>query len=130
MWTWVAIDADTKLVPSWLVGERTNADAYTFLSDLKSRLKPRAAHYGRSQAAVHSNRSYNVLFKSKSGTEAQAQIEAFGDTWTWSQESESLFDSMVEGGAPIKVADALMAMRKPLFRTPGLRGSFTALPLI
>jgi IS1 family transposase len=39
VWTWVAIDADTKLVPSFLVGERTVADAYTFLSDLKSRLK-------------------------------------------------------------------------------------------
>ena len=26
VWTWVAIDADTKLVPSWLVGERTMAD--------------------------------------------------------------------------------------------------------
>src|SRR5438128_2454117 len=23
VWTWTAIDADTKLVPSWLVGERT-----------------------------------------------------------------------------------------------------------
>jgi IS1 family transposase len=39
VWTWTAIDADTKLVPSWLVGERTNRDAYTFLSDLKSRLQ-------------------------------------------------------------------------------------------
>jgi len=39
VWTWTAIDADTKLVPSWLVGERTMADCYTFLSDLKSRLK-------------------------------------------------------------------------------------------
>jgi len=39
VWTWVAIDADTKLVPSFLVGERTVADAYTFLSDVKSRLK-------------------------------------------------------------------------------------------
>ncbi|HUZ20126.1 MAG TPA: DDE-type integrase/transposase/recombinase [Acidimicrobiales bacterium] len=39
VWTWTAIDADTKLVPSWLVGERTMADAYTFLSDLKSRLR-------------------------------------------------------------------------------------------
>jgi IS1 family transposase len=39
VWTWTAIDADTKLVPSWLVGERTMRDAYTFLSDLKSRLK-------------------------------------------------------------------------------------------
>ena len=41
VWTWVAIDADTKLVPSWLVGERTTQDAYVFLSDLKSRLKGR-----------------------------------------------------------------------------------------
>ncbi len=39
VWTWVAIDVDTKLVPSWLVGERTMQDCYAFLSDLKSRLK-------------------------------------------------------------------------------------------
>jgi IS1 family transposase len=41
VWTWVAIDADSKLVPSWLVGERTSQDAYYFLSDLKSRVKGR-----------------------------------------------------------------------------------------
>jgi IS1 family transposase len=41
VWTWVAVDADSKLVPSWLVGERTNRDAYFFLSDLHSRLKSR-----------------------------------------------------------------------------------------
>src|ERR1035437_3546633 len=41
VWTWIAIDADTKLVPSWLVGERTNKDAYYFLKDLHSRLKNR-----------------------------------------------------------------------------------------
>ena len=28
MWTWVAIDADTKLVRSWLVDERTIQDCY------------------------------------------------------------------------------------------------------
>jgi IS1 family transposase len=39
VWTWVAIDSDTKLVPTWLVGERTLADAYTFIHDLGSRLK-------------------------------------------------------------------------------------------
>lgn len=38
MWTWTALCADTKLVPSWLVGERTTTDAYVFLSDLESRL--------------------------------------------------------------------------------------------
>ncbi|MEJ7743071.1 MAG: hypothetical protein WKF73_11250 [Nocardioidaceae bacterium] len=31
----------------------------------------------------NSNRNYSVLFKEKSGDEAQAQIEAFDDTWTW-----------------------------------------------
>ena len=41
VWTWTAIDADTKLVPSWLVGERTSRDAWYFLSDLHSRLRNR-----------------------------------------------------------------------------------------
>jgi len=41
VWTWVAIDSDTKLVPSWLVGERTLADAYAFIRDLSDRLKGR-----------------------------------------------------------------------------------------
>jgi IS1 family transposase len=40
VWTWTAIEAETKLVPSWLVGERTLEDCYTFLSDLRSRVKP------------------------------------------------------------------------------------------
>ena len=39
VWTWVAIDSDTKLVPTWLVGERTLVDAYTFINDLGARLK-------------------------------------------------------------------------------------------
>jgi IS1 family transposase len=41
VWTWVAIDADSKLVPTWLVGSRDSADCYTFLADLKTRLKNR-----------------------------------------------------------------------------------------
>jgi len=41
VWTWTAICADTKLVPSWLVGERTVDDAYVFMRDLKSRLSNR-----------------------------------------------------------------------------------------
>jgi IS1 family transposase len=41
VWTWVAIDADTKLVPSWLVGERNLSDCWTFLEDLKGRVAGR-----------------------------------------------------------------------------------------
>lgn len=40
-WTWVGIDADTKLVVSWFVGGRDADCAYTFMKDLKSRLKSR-----------------------------------------------------------------------------------------
>ena len=57
MWTWAAIDADTKLVPSWLVGERTNADAYAFLSDLKSRLK------GRVQLTTDGHKPYLTVIE-------------------------------------------------------------------
>lgn len=41
VWTFTAICADTKLVPSWLVGERTADDAEVFLTDLASRMADR-----------------------------------------------------------------------------------------
>jgi IS1 family transposase len=40
-WTFVAIDADTKLVPSYLVGKRTRANAEAFMQDLSERLTNR-----------------------------------------------------------------------------------------
>jgi IS1 family transposase len=40
-WTFVCIDADTKLVPSWFVGQRNADDAYTVLNDLRGRLATR-----------------------------------------------------------------------------------------
>lgn len=61
----------------------------------------------------NSNRSYNVLFKHKSGQESQAQIEAFDDTWTWSQESEHAYFDVLTHGAP-RVSDSIEAMRKLL----------------
>jgi len=41
VWTWVAIDADTKLVPCWHVGRRDANAANEFIGDLASRLKNR-----------------------------------------------------------------------------------------
>lgn len=41
VWTWVAIDADTKLVPCWHVGRRDANAANEFMNDLASRLKTR-----------------------------------------------------------------------------------------
>lgn len=41
MWAFVAIDADTKLVPTFLVGKRTRYNIESFLFDLASRLDSR-----------------------------------------------------------------------------------------
>ena len=40
-WTWTAIDADSKLIVSWLVGGRDSDYAMGFMDDLKSRLANR-----------------------------------------------------------------------------------------
>jgi IS1 family transposase len=40
-WTYVAIDADTKLVPAYLVGKRTAENTNIFVADLASRLSKR-----------------------------------------------------------------------------------------
>lgn len=41
VWTWTAIDADTKIVPCWHVGERNTAAAVEFVQDLAGRLANR-----------------------------------------------------------------------------------------
>ncbi len=40
-YTWVALDPDTKLVPSFMVGKRTRHDAAIFMADLANRLAGR-----------------------------------------------------------------------------------------
>ena len=40
-WTWTGLDADSKLIVSWLVGPRDAGSAFTFASDLKTRLANR-----------------------------------------------------------------------------------------
>jgi IS1 family transposase len=41
IWTWTAICADTKLIPTWFVGQRTAVDGFQFMMDLRTRLKYR-----------------------------------------------------------------------------------------
>ncbi len=41
VWTWVAIEADSKLVPSWRIGPRDAGTAYELMTDLADRLRNR-----------------------------------------------------------------------------------------
>lgn len=52
VWTWTALCADTKLVPSWLIGERTKYDAIAFMKDLEGRLA------GRVQLTTDGHKAY------------------------------------------------------------------------
>jgi IS1 family transposase len=41
IWTWTAIDAETKLVPCWVIGDRSAGSATEFIQDLAGRLANR-----------------------------------------------------------------------------------------
>ena len=41
VWTWTAICADTKLIPTWRIGDRTSATGVDFMDDLRKRLRER-----------------------------------------------------------------------------------------
>ena len=41
VWTWTAIDSETKLVPCWHVGDLSRRDAWVFMNDLAGRLSHR-----------------------------------------------------------------------------------------
>ncbi len=58
----------------------------------------------------NSNRNYNVIFAQNASSSDTAQIQAFGDTWRWTRETEDQYIYMLNGGVPNAVSDALRAM--------------------
>jgi len=58
----------------------------------------------------NSNATYNVLFKSLAGEKSTAQVEAFDDTWHWSDAAERAFDDAVHGRNS-DVSELLRALR-------------------
>ncbi len=71
VWTWVALDAETKLVPCWMVGPRDAAAATEFMQDLAGRLACRVqlttdghkAYLDAVEDAFGSDIDYAILIK-------------------------------------------------------------------
>jgi IS1 family transposase len=63
VWTWVGLDADSKLVVNWMVGRRDAQSAYPFMHDLASRLSNRV------QLTVDGLHAYLVATDAAFGTE-------------------------------------------------------------
>jgi len=63
VWTWTAIDADTKLIPSWMVGDRSSDTAKIFVCDLSKRLANRV------QVTTDGHRAYLDAIKAGFGNQ-------------------------------------------------------------
>ncbi|TAJ96850.1 MAG: IS1 family transposase, partial [Candidatus Manganitrophaceae bacterium] len=63
VWTWTAIDAQTKLVPCWLVGGRSPQYAMKFMDDLASRMA------NRIQLTTDGHRAYLTAVEGAFGAE-------------------------------------------------------------
>ncbi len=59
----------------------------------------------------NSSRNYNVLFKDEHGTESEAQITAFEDTWHWNQLAEQTYHELLTEG-PDSVSRMIAALRE------------------
>ncbi len=58
----------------------------------------------------NSSRNYNVLFKDEHGTESEAQITAFEDTWHWNLAAEQTYTELLTE-APDHVAKMIESLR-------------------
>jgi len=58
----------------------------------------------------NSNAGYNVLFKAPAGQKSEAQIEAFEDTWHWTESAARAYDDVIHSRHPA-AATMLKAMR-------------------
>lgn len=81
VWTFTAVCADTKLVPTWLVGERTADDAEVFLRDLAERMT------GRIQLSTDGHSMY-----------LSTVGQAFGQNVDWAQIQKDYASDPAAGG--------------------------------
>ncbi len=81
VWTWVAIDAESKLVPTFHVGDRSQIDADIFIEDLAGRLSHRVqistdalrAYQGAIERAFGAEVDYGSIVKTFSSAQLEEQ---------------------------------------------------------
>ncbi len=59
----------------------------------------------------NSSRNYNVLLRDEAGKYSEAQIEAFEDTWHWTQETERTYHELVTDALD-RVASVIGSLRQ------------------
>jgi IS1 family transposase len=100
VWTWVAIDADTKLICSWTIGQRDPRTAHEFMNDLASRLSSRV------QLTTDGLKTYLA-----------AVDEAFGTNIDYAQ-LVKIYGADVEGQKRYSPAECIGCKREAVAGTP------------
>ena len=83
VWTWTALDADTKLMVSWFVGDRSVESANYFMHDVAARLVNRVqlttdghhAYLNAIDNAFHLDIDYAMLIKTYGAAEGKTSTE-------------------------------------------------------
>lgn len=101
VWTWTAIDADTKLIPCWLIGKRDAGCATEFLMDLAGRLSNRV------QLTTDGLKVY-----------LNAAIDASADDIDYAI-LHQIYGADVPGDARYSPAQGIGAGKKPMIGNPG-----------
>ena len=58
----------------------------------------------------NSNATYNVLFRSPTGEQSQAQIEAFEDSWHWNLAAQLAFDEVIKSAERTRFVSLCVAV--------------------
>ena len=64
----------------------------------------------------NSKADYNILYKEPDGSQSEAQITAFGDTWHWTEETERTFQEIVDTSTADIIAEEIF--HRKIFNDP------------
>ena len=101
VWTFTAIDADSKLMPSWMVGDRTPETAMAFMKDLESRLANRV------QLSTDGHRMY-----------LRAVAQAFSEEIDFGQVVKIYGQPYDQYGRVVGPEEVITVARKPIIGEP------------
>lgn len=104
VWTWTAICPDTKIVPTWLVGERTTDDAKLFMNDLAYRLSNKVqlttdgfkSYPEAVSEAFGKSVNFATLIKTYSGKGSEGVLEIKNEIHIGKPKEKYISTSMVE----------------------------------
>jgi|HubBroStandDraft_4_1064222.scaffolds.fasta_scaffold00042_5 IS1 family transposase len=71
MWTWTAIDPDSKLVVSWHLGKRSRDDAWRFIRDLAERVRSAAVQITTDGFGIYNEPIETLFPRADHGTEVK-----------------------------------------------------------